>query len=74
MGEQSRGEKDIRGIDNFLNQTKEESWKEFRQITDMISIKDKILNIEGLKSDEDILTNISYRLKEIVYILILEQF
>ncbi len=70
--EQSRGEENIKGINNFLNWAKGESWNEIRRITGIISIKDKILNVEGLKGDKDILISISYRLKEIVYILISE--
>ena len=62
----------MRGIDGFLNWAKGESWKEIRRVTGMIFIKDKILNVEGLKGDEDIFISMSYRLKEIVYMLILE--
>ena len=72
MEEQSRGEEDIREIDGFLNQVKGESQKEIRRITSIIFIKNKILNVEDLKDDKNILTNISYHLKEIVYMLISE--
>ncbi len=74
MEKQSRGEEDIREIDGFLNWAKRENQKEIRRVTGIISIEGEILNVESLKNDKDIFTSMLYRLKEIVHMLISEQF
>jgi len=69
MEEQSRGDEDMRGIDGFLNWAKGESCKEIRRVAGMIPTEGEVLDVEGLKGDEDFLTSMSYRLKEIVHML-----